>query len=206
MSDSNFDQDDFDRLAIRAVDAAGLRGVKWVVDVRDRDRSPYVLQGLLPGEKTRNETSPMLRLCHPLRFGEPQWISLAHMGQSWERTGRPCADIEASVRWILTRMARDAHLAERRETFRRAIARDTWSRVKSHHMLPDAWLRIDDEARRWAGIRPVAADALRTDLTAAREAIRVLLGDAGLDGLGDLTTVDGRSVVDIVRRGMGVGK
>lgn len=44
----------------------------------------------------------------------------------------------------------------------------------------------------------------RADLAAAREAIRVLLGEAGLGGLHDLTTVDGRSVVDVVRRGMGV--
>lgn len=49
----------------------------------------------------------------------------------------------------------------------------------------------------------IEAGRMDARLAAAREAIRVLLGDAGLDGLGDLTTVDGRSVVDIVRRGLG---
>ena len=49
----------------------------------------------------------------------------------------------------------------------------------------------------------IEAGRMDARLDAAREAIRVLLGDAGLDGLGDLTTADGRSVVDIVRRGMG---
>lgn len=61
----------------------------------------------------------------------------------------------------------------------------------------------DDDMSRFAEIELIAA--LRSDIAAAREAIRILLGEAGLAGLVDLTTVDGRSVVDIVRRGMGVG-
>lgn len=59
---------------------------------------------------------------------------------------------------------------------------------------------------RLGGTDAMQVAVLREDLAAAREAIRILLGDAGLDGLGDLTTVDGRSVVDIVRRGMGVAR
>lgn len=69
------------------------------------------------------------------------------------------------------------------------------------------WGEADGAAPPCAECSRLRIEAGRMDarLAAAREAIRVLLGDAGLDGLGDLTTVDGRSVVDIVRRGMGVG-
>lgn len=205
VSGDTFDRDDFDRMATRAVRAAGLRDVKWVVNVLDQASGPYVLRGVFPCGRASDGLNPMLRICTPRRFGEPQWVSLSHMGQAWARTGRLCVDVEASVRWVLARMARDAHLAERHETSRRVIASDTWSEIKTNHMQPDEWLRVDEEARGWAEGRRVAADSLRSDIASAREAIRVLLGDAGLDGLGDLTTADGRSVVDIVRRGMGVG-
>lgn len=131
-----------------------------------------------------------------------QWWANEH---KWTGKGEPTVDgVFSAFRHALSMLAQDALLCSVHSSERRRVAVTVWRSMLSH-MNVGAWLAIQSETEARLR-RPKSRETIatvRADIAAAREAIRILLGEAGLDGLGDLTTADGRSVIDVVRRGLG---
>lgn len=200
--------DAFSGMVNRAAHRIGLRCATW----EDASGSRHVgVDHFTTGATT------------PLRISAGMWLGKGTLGVSvgmnatererwwanehrWTGKGELTDDgVFGAFHAAISKLAEEALLCNAHSSDRRRVAVAVWRTMVSH-MNAGAWLAIQCEAEERLR-RPKARETIatmRADISAAREAIRVLLGEAGLDGLGDLTTADGRSVVDIVRRAMGV--